>query len=110
MTRHLAIVTPPATRMVPTPGERRLCVHEMACLDGHIAAHGHRDTPASCPPGCRWWAEPRLDVEEYVYRDGAGALAQIVDGSRRGYHASADGQRLGQPVQPVRKAVRRRAR
>lgn len=104
--RRLPVAPPPVTHLVPTEGKRLDCAHAMACLSGHIAAHTHRDTPASCPPGCRWHEAPPSSVEEYVYRGGAGALAQIETGGRRGYHDSGDGRRLGQPPQPGRKAVR----
>jgi len=78
--RHLPVVveTPPVTHLVPTRGERRLCAHESACLEGHIAAHRHADTPASCKPDCRWWAPVQLEVS--AYRNGAGALAHVEPG------------------------------
>lgn len=105
MTRRLAIVThPTATHLVPTRGERRLCAHEAACLDGHIAAHPHGDVPASCPPGCRWWEEPRTDVTEHIYVGGAGALAHIEQPRRGGAH-DGGGALVGQRPRMARKPV-----
>ncbi len=106
MTRaqRFAIETPRG-HYLPVVGERRRdCALSIACGMAHEVDHP-KGTPASCPPRCGWSVpmEP-LDASEYVYAGGAGALAQIASGGRR--HDRGDGERVGQPPQPVRKAVR----
>jgi len=73
----------PRGHRLPIAGDvRRDCALELACEMAHEVAHG-RGTPSSCPAACGW-AVPveRLDVSDYVYRTGAGALAHVESEKR----------------------------